>query len=806
MRRYWTWLRECGGRPDDDVATQQLLMNRQLHSFFRLVVGFSPGNVIGVACLSWATWPGPGITISLCWLAIFFATLAGQNVHAFILARRANKDPLSLTRRNMQVACIWSLIISTSWGIGLVAASHHIRSPGMLLLVPTLTLGVMSSGVLISISTPLIGMIWLSIMTTASAIVVMGLTIDHQAFILVLLILYATLLAGSMLSMTRLFIAHAKAELQAEHERQVVSLLLGDFEENASDWLWESDSRGRLTRASQRLAHALAMDEEQIIGKELWGLFSETPLLNVASDRFIGTSVLMQSMMRPSAFSKVVVEAHVNGLPRSWSISAKPLACIGGVNTGWRGVGTDITDTRAREFDSATREQHLYHLATHDPLTELPNRRAFLQRLEHMHSANQHPQTGYHAIALIDLDNFKAVNDALGHNVGDAVLRHVAERLKQALKPEDFLARLGGDEFAVLFVNLPKTGYEDAVDVRNEQLLDHLRTPEEILHYHVDVRASVGTVVVTESNIAPSELMRRADIALYAAKGAGRDAGRIYRSTMGDSAKKRLSIVSDLSRALEHDEFKLNYQPVIDTSSERVVACEALLRWQHPRYGLLQPGEFIAIAEESGLIVPIGLWVLEHACRTAMQWPDDILIAVNVSAVQLNSRSIASVAESCIRSTGLAPERVELEITESSLARDDDMARDVLMQLHSAGVHLSIDDFGIGYSSMSQLRNLPFYKIKIDRSFVVGLDLYTAPNASQSIIASLMHLSRLMELTVVAEGVENVAQLDALTDLGCRYVQGNYFSRPVDAETVLGIIHSRNGIDAPAPTDQPIRA
>lgn len=792
MYRSWAWLRECWALPDADATTQRLLLNRQLCTFFRLAVAYLPANILAAVSMFWVFWPGPGAVASVLWLCAFLAAHLGRDIHAFTRLRRSHKDMLSLSRRDMQVACVWCLFTATAWGIGLVVFSRYIHSPGLLFLIPGLTLGVVSAGVLSAISAPLIALIWLGVLTIASVFIVLGLTLDHQVSLLVLLMLYSILLAASMMSMSRLFVARAKAELLAESERQVVSLLLGDFEENASDWLWESDARGILTRASQRLALALAMDEEQIRDRELWALFSEEPLLSVASDRFIGVPALKQSLANASAFSDVVVEASVNGMSRSWSISAKPLHGADGACIGWRGVGSEVTDARAREWDSATREQHLFHQATHDSLTELPNRRAFFQQLARIEAASDEGSE-YYAVALVDLDNFKAVNDALGHSIGDIVLRHVAERLQQCLLPGDFLARLGGDEFAVLTTGLPLSKCEDALDARIQHFLEQLRIPEEILHYQLDVRGSVGAAVAMKGGMAPDELMRRADIALYAAKGAGRDTSQIYQPVMGDSSKKRLSIVSDLSRALEHDELRLHYQGVIDIYSGKVVSCEALLRWQHPQHGLLRPDDFITIAEESGLIVPIGLWVLDRACRTASEWPDDIVIAVNVSAVQLNSRAIATLIKSYIRAAGLPPERVELEITESSLARDDGVACEVLKQLRSAGVHLSIDDFGTGYSSMSQLRDLPFDKIKIDRSFVASLG-NTLSDASQSIVASLMHLSRLMNLTVVAEGVENAEQLDALRKLGCRYVQGFYFSEPVDADAMLGIIRSRNGL------------
>jgi predicted signal transduction protein with EAL and GGDEF domain len=346
------------------------------------------------------------------------------------------------------------------------------------------------------------------------------------------------------------------------------------------------------------------------------------------------------------------------------------------------------------------------------------------------------------------------------------------------MKPGDFLARLGGDEFAAL-IKLPEEQPTAALANRAQQLIEHLRVPEEIEHFRIDVRGSIGAVSVDQRKVSPIELMRQSDIALYAAKNAGRDQYKIYQDCMGAQMNGRLSIVSDLAHAIERHEMSMHYQCIIDVATFRVIGCEALMRWNHPRYGAVSPAEFIPVAEESGLIVPMGLWALEQACNTAARWPKNIRIAVNVSAVQLSHRSFTQSVLECVAKTNLEPGRLELEITESSVVGDNLSARSVLDELRRAGIRIALDDFGTGYSSLMQVRDWPVDKLKLDRSFVAGLNSDRA-EASRSIISSLLYLSADMNLTVTAEGIENLAEFEILRDLGCQSVQGYLFARPMD--------------------------
>jgi diguanylate cyclase (GGDEF)-like protein len=680
-------------------------------------------------------------------------------------------------------------MVASAWSVGLVAISREISSPGMLLLLSASTAGIMSTGALVCAVVPLVSLAWLVVLLVGCYFIVTGLGFDLQLVTLGLLLLYAVVLQGAVLFISRLFVKRVEAEVATESERQNVGLLLGDFEEKATDWLWESDNDGVLTRVSARLVEALGRDASSVIQRPLSSLFLSQRVISVPSDDEVGVEALQDRMKGSVAFSNLVVEASAKGIQRSWKLSAKPLLSPNGVQVGWRGVGSEVSDARAREAEGISRERHLHHLATHDVLTDLPNRRAFLEALARMlECAGQAPTTS-NAMALVDLDNFKAVNDTLGHSAGDAVLKRVAARLQRALHPGDFLARLGGDEFAILMEGLPSADPLPEIQSRAHRILEHLRSPETIEEFRIDVRASVGITEALSAPESPYELMRRADVALYVAKDSGRDNFKVYEAAMSTRMEHRLSTVSDLAGALERGELEVVYQCVVELDSMKIVGCEALVRWHHPRYGLISPSEFIPAAEESGLIIPIGLWVLQQACQDAMQWPHGIGVAVNVSAVQVGSQSIVESIVDTVRDSGIVPGRVELEITESAISRDDQVARDVLQRLREHGFPLAIDDFGTGYSSMAQLRELPFDTLKLDRSFVASLGGERG-SASNAIIASLLHLSRSMHMSVIAEGLETRDELEALRELGCQYGQGYLFAMPLPQRLLLRTLQS----------------
>ena len=433
----------------------------------------------------------------------------------------------------------------------------------------------------------------------------------------------------------------------------------------------------------------------------------------------------------------------------------------------------DVTEQRRAQAQVA-------YLATHDALTGLRNRGALRDELQSLLARNKRGEDL--AVLCLDLDRFKEVNDLLGHSAGDALLRQVAERLRQCARETDFVVRLGGDEFAVLQCGAPQPSSSTALARR---IIAALGMPFELDGHRAQIGGSVGIATAPFDGEEPEQLLKCADLALYRAKSDGRGILRYFEPAMDAQIQARRSLEADLRSALALDQFHLVYQPQVDTDSGAVSGFEALLRWQHPVRGSVSPAEFIPLAEETGLIVEIGRWVLAQACRDAVNWPLDVTLAVNVSAVQFAEGSLVREVVRALDDSGLEPGRLELEITESVLMRDAEQALLMLRELRKCGLRVAMDDFGTGYSSLSYLRSFPFDRIKIDRSFI--RDIETDAEA-QAIVRAVAGLGRSLGMAITVEGVETLAQLAAVRREGCRDVQGYLFSRPRPAADVPDMI------------------
>ena len=436
---------------------------------------------------------------------------------------------------------------------------------------------------------------------------------------------------------------------------------------------------------------------------------------------------------------------------------------------GWVSTQEDITEQRHSEA-------RINHLARHDPLTDLPNRSYFREQMELAETRIRRGEAM--AVLCIDLDHFKGVNDTLGHSVGDAVLEAVAERLKASVREVDVVGRLGGDEFAVLQGSLASP--EDAA-VLARRIVEAIAEPFNVQGHHILIGASIGIAVAPADGRDTDTLMKNADLALYRAKGEGRGACRYFEPGMDAAIQERRTIEVGLRLALARGELRLVYQPLLNLENNRITGLEALLRWDHPERGTVAPDQFIPVAEETGLIIPIGEWVLREACKTAASWPEEITVAVNLSPIQFKNRNLVHHVTNAIADAGIAPSRLEIEVTESLLLSDGDVTIKVLHQLRKLGVRISMDDFGTGYSSLSHLRSFPFDKIKIDRSFVHDL---TSKGDSLALVKAVIGLGRSLGIATTAEGVETEAQLDMVRQQGCSEVQGFLFSPPLPAAAV----------------------
>jgi diguanylate cyclase (GGDEF)-like protein/PAS domain S-box-containing protein len=533
-----------------------------------------------------------------------------------------------------------------------------------------------------------------------------------------------------------------------------------DVADASSDWIWEVDATLRLTFISERYALVTGRPPEASLGMPVAGLFhpGESP------ERW---RQHLDDLENWRPFRNVVSLCEdANGINRTVRLAGKPVLNAAGKAIGYRGTATDIT----AEIEAGRRAEYL---AMHDPLTGLPNRVLLLERLEQA-IASVSRRRDMAALLLLDLDRFKDINDTLGHPAGDLLLQQAAARLNASVREVDTVARIGGDEFSIVL-----SGIKDAADAQllSRRLLETFQTPFDLAGHEVLVTVSVGIVLIPTDGSIPDKLLKHADIALYRAKEEGRNASRFFEPEMDARLQRRKALERELRLALTRDELALYYQPKVSLRNDEVAGTEALVRWQHPERGLVPPGEFIGVAEETGLILQLGEWVLRTACRQAAAWPD-IEVSVNISPAQFRQPELVQIVQSALQESGLEPHRLELEVTESVLIQQPEAAAKLLDDLKALGVHVTMDDFGTGYSSLSYLQRFHFDKIKIDRSFIWAIG--KEPTA-KAIVRAVINLADSLGMVTCAEGVETDEQLSALRREGCSEVQGYLFGKPMPA-------------------------
>ena len=469
---------------------------------------------------------------------------------------------------------------------------------------------------------------------------------------------------------------------------------------------------------------------------------------------------LKESIAAGDTFNNIVHLAD----GRAFSVVSKPIA--GG---GWLATHEDVTERQRSEGRIA-------HMARYDALTDLPNRVLLHDRLEH--ELKRVKRGECLAVLCLDLDQFKGVNDALGHPIGDELLKLVADRLRGCTREPDTVARLGGDEFAIIMTQMQEPTDAAALSKR---IRESIIKPYQIEGHQIVTDISIGISVAPFDAEEADPLLRNADMALYGAKADGRGTYRFFEPEMNTRMRARRELEMELRKALVGKEFELYYQPLVNLQSNDVNAFEALLRWNHPKRGMISPADFIPVAEETGLIIPLGEWVLKAACYEAIDWPDHIKVAVNLSPAQLNNRNLLNVVIGALAESGMPARRLQLEITESVLLHNTFATLATLHELRKLGVQIALDDFGTGYSSLSYLRSFPFDKIKIDRSFINDLGGGTEPVA---IVQAVANLAKSLNMTSTAEGVETQQQMDILTSMGCTEMQGFLFSRARPAKEI----------------------
>jgi diguanylate cyclase (GGDEF)-like protein/PAS domain S-box-containing protein len=599
----------------------------------------------------------------------------------------------------------------------LAIVSHHFTAMGAVTLIPDPTLR--AEGLTISPGV-------LSFLVAVSAVIILGIA-----------------LGGSIMD------RRAKSALRKQ------KALLDTALENMSQGLCMYDAQGCVQVFNERYKTMMGRTGMELAGRSLLDILKEMR----ASGRWEGNA--------EEFFDKLLEDARtgenqiriIDQFDRKIRIVTQPMK--GG---GWVATFEDITEwQRAQE--------QIFHMARHDALTNLPNRTLFREQLEQaIELADRNDQL---AVLCLDLDHFKEINDSLGHPIGDALLGEVAARLRECIGQNDAVARLGGDEFAI--VQFCRDHDVSAAGQLAGRIVEAVSAPYEIEGHHIIIGTSIGISLAPTDGQNPDELLKNADLALYRAKADGRGTYRFFESGMDARAQARRMLELDLRLALQRSEFEVYYQPIRDIASDETVVFEALVRWNHAERGLIAPNHFIPIAEETGLIVRLGEWVLQRACMDAAAWSKAAAVAVNLSPVQFKNQNLVSSVRAALEASRLPAHRLELEITESVLLQNSEATKAILHELRALGVKISLDDFGTGYSSLSYLRSFPFDKIKIDRSFVTEL---ATRNDSMAIIRAVTGLGRSLGITTTAEGVENEAQLELLRREGCTQAQGYLFSKP----------------------------
>ena len=582
---------------------------------------------------------------------------------------------------------------------------------------------------------------------------------------------FTVVIVRGIIATTVAVMARLRTQTDNAEATAVIGLLLNEFEAHGSDWLIEVDTQGCLTHVSSRLCEVAGRPREALIDAPLVGLLGpDRRDLAVRG----AARTLTRHFTRRDAFRDLVVPVAVRSELRWWSLTGTPKHDAVGNFTGFRGVGSDVTAARHAS-------DRIADLAHFDPLTGLANRAIVSSTIVEALAASTcgHGECG---LLFIDLDRFKQVNDMLGHHAGDLLLREVAVRLRDVVGSGPLVGRLGGDEFAVVISPCTARRAERIA----KQVVNALSRPFVIEGKTVSIGASVGFAIGPGDGAGVDALLRAADLALYEVKGSGSGAACRFTPEIQARAEERRSLEVDLAHALDRGELSLVFQPIVEAADERIVGFEALLRWTHPRLGQIPPVKFIPVAEDTGLICRIGDWVIQEACKWAARWPHDIRIAVNLSALQFDDVNLPRTIRNALIASNIAPDRLELEITESVFLNDRPATAAMIARLRALGIRFALDDFGTGYSSLGYLRKADFSRIKIDRSFVqrAAID----EGESTAIIKAIVSLASSLGMSTTAEGTETRAEFEACRSLGCGQVQGYLFGRPMPPEDATALV------------------
>ena len=738
-----------------DPSILGLVRAQQLGSIINLTPAMMAGNVICATSLLYTFRQSAHIGYLLAWAGIvgIFAIVA---MRAWF-ETRVKAPRRRASHRAVKKAFMNGASLGTLWGV-----------------LPLLTLDGGSNGIHMMVAAVMTGMICgsgfaLAAMPQAVASFLTPLFAGSFASIFIsgiwtntvlaiLLVTFAAIVITASLATAKTFAGRIVAQAESDERGQVIGMLLKNFEENASDWLWATDAQGRLVHVTARFANAAGTDEDVLRGQPFEAFLEEAA---VETDAALN---ILSAISDQSAFRDKELVVEIQGTRRWWRMTGQPFSDETGQFTGYRGVCTDITSQKQAE-------ERVSYLAHNDPLTGVANRSRFNEQLNQAVSRMSRYGVPF-AVLYLDLDQFKPVNDTKGHDVGDRLLAEVAKRFSKELRDSDILARLGGDEFAIIMSNTSK--HEDAFALA-QRLIEAVSRTFVIGQDQLSIGASIGIAMAPEHAVDGEQILRCADLALYRAKQDGRRVCRFFEAEMDRHSQELRALEFDLGMAVMNAELELNYQPLMNAETGEPTGFEALIRWNHTKRGLVSPGLFIPIAERTGLIKSIGEWVLNEACRAAVLWPDHLTVAVNLSPRQFESDRIIEIVAEALKVSGLNSNRLEIEITESLLM---DNSADVLKRLHALkdlGVSIALDDFGTGYSSLAYLWKFPFDKIKIDQSFVSAIE---HDGAARDILRTIASLGETLHMRITAEGVETAEQAEFLQSIA-HQLQGFHFARPI---------------------------
>jgi diguanylate cyclase (GGDEF)-like protein/PAS domain S-box-containing protein len=728
----------------------------QIRTIIRITPLMMTANVVNATIVTGYLFPKTGAVFLLAWSAAIYVLAAIGFWHWY---RQRNERPvLRASRRGLRHVARKTLVLAAIWAL-LPAVMYPAAEPATRLIIVGVSAGMVGGGCLALYVVPLAMYAWIAAFTVGAAI---GLAQGGQEDIMLLMMLgmFGVSLSRSGYSMARTYIDSRLVSLKVKEQAATIGMLLNDFSQSARDWLWQTDTEGTLVRGDEHFQERVGFSLVSLRPDHDWrGQGTARP---VVGQRMMER--LWSNFCSQTEFKNIRFHVVSGGATRWISMSGKPILDDDGRFSGFRGVASDVTEEKESE-------ERIAYLAYNDALTGLVNRANFHAELDRVFAATSQ---GPISVLYLDLDGFKPVNDTYGHTAGDSLLIEIGQRLRATVGDHDIVARLGGDEFAILSRAAVTTQSASALA---EKLVAAVGRAAVIGDCVIQISVSIGIAFSGRDGSNPQQLLHNADLALYRAKAEGKSGYRFYEIEMDEVVRQRRVLENDLRIAVRSRALSLNFQPLVDAASERTTGFEALVRWYHPVHGSVPPADFIPVAERIGLISDIGQWVLTEACCEAANWPAHLSVAVNLSPQQFADHQIVDHVARALEASGLAPQRLELEITESLFMENTQEVMSTLNRLKGMGVSIALDDFGTGYSSLSYLLKFPFDKLKIDRAFITSID---DGGVARDVLETITRLGTILNLSVTAEGVETEAQANMLRAMSCTHFQGFHFGKPLE--------------------------